>query len=167
MKDQYSFELMLWQLIHGTLRTVDKLWDQELQKRGLSSRKAAVIRAALRLGQRATVTEISRQLFIEINTTSEQLKRMEHDGLIRKVKCLGTKNALRVEVTAKGHELYKTETVESIQITMSVLTDKEKTELWSILSKIRQKAVSELALQNMDLYPPADYESIDSFDGAT
>jgi len=50
---------------------------------------------------------------------------------------------------------------------MSVLADKEKTELWSILSKIRQKAVSELALQNMDLYPPADYESIDSFDGAT
>ena len=51
-------------------------------------------------------------------------------------------------------------TQEAIDEIMSVLTYHEKTELWSILSKTRARAMKELGTRKMDLYPPADYSSV-------
>ena len=82
---------------------------------------------------------------------------MAADGLVRRVKDLDRKNLVRIVITKKGYNLYlKIEEQKSIDKIMSVLTEEEKLELWSILAKIRGQAVKELGIKKLDLYPPAD-----------
>lgn len=161
MKEQVSFNFVLWQLLHRTFRAADKVRERELEQWGLTAQKSAVLRVVLRLGREATPKEISRQLVLEKNTISEQLKRMEREGLVKKVKDPDRKNVVRIEVTDRGYEFHlKTRTQSSIEKIMSALTDEEKRELWSTLSKIREKANQELGIYITNLYPPSDYSTL-------
>lgn len=161
MKEHISFEFMLWQLLHRTFRTTEKARARELEQWGVTTQQSAVLRVVLRLGENATAKEISRQLILEINTISEQLKRMEKEGLIRKVKDPNKKNVIRIEVTEKGYEFHiKTWSHDSIERIVSVLTEKGKKELWSALSKIREKANQELGIKSTNLYPPSDHSTL-------
>jgi DNA-binding MarR family transcriptional regulator len=86
---------------------------------------------------------------------------MESGGLIRKVKDLNRKNLVRIEVTEKGHALYlKTRGQESIDSVMSLLSEGEKKQLWSLLVKLRERAISELGWKDLAFYPPPDYPEI-------
>ena len=156
-EESLSINFTLWQLLHRSFGAVNKVRQKELDLYGITMRQSAVLGAVLRSGEQETPTELAKQLFLEINTISEQLKRMEADGLIRKVKDLNRKNLVRIEVTEKGRKLYrKTLNRKSIDYIMSVLTEEEKLELWSILVKLRGQAVKKLGIKNLALYPPVD-----------
>ena len=161
MKKQTDSYFALWELFNVSFRATAKIRQRELGEHGITLPQSAVIRVALRLGEKATPTEIARQLFLETNSISEQLRRMETDGLIRKVKDLDKKNLIRIEVSQKGYDLYrKTRKRKYIDNVMSVLTEEERTELWSILAKLRGRAVKKLGLKDMELYPPSDYSKM-------
>jgi DNA-binding MarR family transcriptional regulator len=161
MKRPVDSSFKLWELFNHSFRATAKVREKELGKFGITLSQSAVLRVALRLGNRATPTEISRQLFLETNSVSEQLRRMETDGLIKKVKDLNRKNLVRIEVTQKGYELYrKSRTRKYIDSVMSVLTEEERTALWAILVKLRGRAVKKLGISGMDLYPPSDYADL-------
>mgnify|MGYP001583932522 CR=1 FL=1 len=160
-KETASINFGLWQLLQRSLGAIIKVRQKELDRFGITVRQSAVLRTVMRLGQQATPTEIAKQLFLESNTISEQLQRMEADGLVKKVKDLNRKNLVRIEVTQEGHELSsKTLNRKSIDYVMSVLTEDEKIELWSILTKLRGRAVEKLDIKDLDLYPPSDYSSL-------
>jgi len=157
MEESLSINFVLWQLLHRSFGAINKARQKELDRYSITLRQSAVLGAVLRLGEQGTPTELAKQLFLEINTISEQLKRMEAEGLIRKVKDLHRKNLVRIEVTQKGHRLYrKTLNRKSINYIMSVLTEEEKLELWSILAKLRGQAVKKLRIKNLELYPPVN-----------
>ena len=156
-----SINFGLWQLLHRSFGATVKVRQKELDQFGITVTQSAVLRTVVRLGQQATPTEIAKQLFLESNTISEQLTRMETNGLVKKVKDLNRKNLVRIEVTQKGHGLSsKTLNRESIDYIKSVLTEDEKTELWSTLTKLRGRAMEKLAIKDLDLYPPSDYSSL-------
>lgn len=158
MKRHVDFYFELWELLNTSFRATVKVRQKELDQYDITLQQSAVLRVALRLGKKATPTEISRQLFLELNSISEQLRRMEKDGLVRKVKDLDRKNLIRIEVTQKGYDSYcKSRTQKYIDYVMSSLTEKERLELWSILAKLRARAVEELGIRDLNLYPPADY----------
>ena len=156
-KINQNMNALLWQLLHRSHATVAKVRQKELEKYDATIRQAGVLRIVVRVGKSVTPTEIAKQLFLESNTITEQLNRMEADGLVKRVKDLDRKNLVRIAITKKGYSLFlKIEEQESIDKIMSVLTEEEKLELWSILAKIRGRALKELGLESTDLYPPAD-----------
>ena len=111
----------------------------------------------LRLKGQATPAAISRQLFWELHSVSEQLTRMEAKGLIRKVRDLGRRNLIRAEVTEKGVKVYhKSSRRRSRREIMSVLTKEEQLQLWELLAKLREKALHELGVPGSDPFPPSD-----------
>ncbi len=156
-----NINVMLWQLLHRSSRAVVRVRQKELDNYGITVTGAAVLETVIRLvksGERPTPTEVARLLFLEANSVSEQLKRMAADGLIRKVKDLNRKNLVRIEVTERGYKLYRdTLNQKSIDAVMSLLTDKQKEELWSLLTMLRERAVNELGLEEMELYPPSAF----------
>lgn len=123
----------------------------------MTVREAVVLFTVLRLKGHATPAAISRQLFWELHTVSEQLKSMEAKGLIKKVHDLGRRNLIRVEVTEKGVEVYRRSARRrSERETMSTLTKEEQLQLWALLAKLRTKALHELGVRGSDPFPTPD-----------
>ena len=149
----------LWLLLNRTRHLIIKARQRELRQHGLSIRNSAVVQTVARLGHLSTPVKIARQLLLERHTISEQLARMEKLGLIRKVKDLGRKNLLRIELTEEGHEASrKSAKRKSTTAIMSALTPEEQTELWYLLSKLHVRAMKHLRLKmkKEDIYPPLD-----------
>ena len=149
------------QLLHRTFRLLDRVRQKELDKIGVTARQSATMRAILRLGEDATITQISQQLAKEINTISEQVKRMEKEDLVEKVETNQHKGKMYIKLTEKGYELQnQTRKIKSINYLFSVLSEEEKDQLWAILAKLRGRAIKKLGVDISPLYPPADPKDI-------
>ncbi len=161
MAESKDISFRLWQMVSNVRHLIYKARQKELNRYGISMPSSGILDAVLRLGKRATPTAISQQSFRERHSISEQLSRMEKEGLIKKVKDLERKNLIRVEVTEKGYELsQKAAERESIEHIMSALTREEQRELWSLLSKLREKTMKYLGLENIEPYPPSDPDEL-------
>ncbi len=152
-----TFTHALWQAFTRTHHVISKVRQKELRQHGMTVEEAAVLFTVLRLKGNATPAAISRQLFWELHSVSEQLSRMEAKGLVRKVRDLGRRNLIRAEVTAKGVEVYRESSRRrSPREIMSVLTKDEQHQLWALLAKLREKALLELGVRGSDPFPPSD-----------
>jgi len=135
----------LWMIYNRTQHLISKSRQKELSKYDISIRNAAVLYTLLKLDEPVTPKMIAYELYLEFHTISEILKRMEKQGLILRKKDMGKKNLIRVEITEKGREVYEKSTKrESTNRIMSVLTEKERHKLKSILLRLREKAIEEL-----------------------
>ena len=147
----------LWQMLARTDHIVTKLRQKELRQYGINMNEAIVLFTALRLKRLATPANLSRQLFWEPHTVSEQLKSMEKKGLIRKVRDLDRHNLIRVEVTGRGLEAYRhSARRKSTREIMSVLAKEEQRQLWVLLAKIRERAMQKIESRLSDPFPPSD-----------
>ncbi|MFC2039076.1 MarR family winged helix-turn-helix transcriptional regulator [Chloroflexota bacterium] len=150
----------LWQMLHRTNHLMLKARQKELDAHGISIRSSAVLEMVTRLGKEATPVTMAQQIFIERHSLSEQLSRMEKEGLIVKIRDLEKKNKLRIEATEKGKQLSeKAARRESIGDILAVLTHEEQLELWSLLSKIRERTMEKLDLGHIEAYPASDPSS--------
>ncbi|MFC2038758.1 MarR family winged helix-turn-helix transcriptional regulator [Chloroflexota bacterium] len=151
----------IWLLLNRTRELIAIVRRKELNKHGITTRQSIVLRAILRLGHEATPARISKEVYLAPSSISEQLKRMEIKGLIRRVKDLDKKNLIRAEVTGKGYELFsKLSKRETIKNVINTLSNEDQLELWRILVQMRKKALDELAMQNSDIYPPDNPEEL-------
>ena len=147
----------LWLLLSRTRHLMYKARQKEVKQYGISMRNAGVLHSISRLGRGATPGRIAREMFLEPHSVSDMLSRMETRGLIKKVKDLEKKNLIRIEMTENGYEAYrKSACRKSINAIMSALSQKEKLELWSLLSKIRIGEMEQRGIENTDIYPPSD-----------
>ena len=147
----------LWQMLARTDHIVAKLRQKELRRYGITMNDAIVLFTAVRLKRLATPANISRQLFWEPHTVSEQLKSMVSKGLIRKVRDLERQNLVRVEATEKGLEAYRESARrKSTREIMSALTKEEQVQLWTLLAKIRERAMQKAGIRISDPFPPSD-----------
>jgi len=152
-----TFDDGLWQIMARTNHIVAKLRQKELRQYGITMNEAVVLLTVMRLKRLATPANISRQLFWEPHTVSEQLKSMETKGLIRRVRDLERHNLIRVEATENGLEAYRQSARwKPTRKAMSVLTKEEKLQLWALLAKIREQAMKQLGLHGSDPFPPSD-----------
>ncbi len=152
-----TFNDYLWQIMARTDHIMTKLRQKELRQFGINMNEAIVLFTVLRLKKLATPANISRQLFWEPHTVSEQLTGMGKKGLIRKIRDLERHNLIRIEVTEKGLEAYRKSAIrKSTREIMSVLTKEEQLQLWALLAKIRGRAMGKLGLDISDPFPPDD-----------
>jgi len=111
-----------------------------------------------RLGKQATPTKLAKESALAHHTIIEILSRMEKQELVKKIKDLKKKNLIRFEMTEKGYKAFEESRArKSINEVMSILTQQEKNELWSLLMKIRNKTAKQLGINEVDLYPPSDF----------
>ena len=149
----------LWQLFRRTSHAIAKARERELNDYGVSGDAVSVLFTVLMLGQDAIPAKIAKHLLLEPHSVSHLLSRMQEDGLVTKVKDLERKNYVRIELTDKGLDLYTQCTrSESTSTIMSKLTKKERTQLWSVLAKLRDVAIAQLGVRRPILYPPSDRE---------
>lgn len=153
----------LWMLLRRTSRLISKARQRELAKYGFSDDASSVLFTVSMLGRQAMPATISQYLFLERHSVSQLLTRMQNEGLIRRVKDLERKNYVRVELTRKGLDaLRKGSRQRSIRPIMSVLTDSEQQTMWSLLARVRERAIKRLGLKKPLLYPPSDPRQLHS-----
>jgi DNA-binding MarR family transcriptional regulator len=143
-----------WIFIARTRDAIVKNRVKELNKYNLSVRQSTILMVLDALGENSTPAEISRWVFREQHSISDFLKRMERDGLIRRVKDLDRKNMIRVTITEKGREaVHNTKKMESIQKIMSSLTKGEHQQLRATLEKLWDKALEGLGINKRPIFP--------------
>lgn len=151
----------LWTLLLRTRKIMYKAREKEHHQHGISLGSSGVLLTILRLGEKATPSAISRDLFLEPHSVSELLKRMEKEGLIKRTKDSKRRNLVHVELTEKGYDAHlESSERESTNAIMSVLTYEEQLELWCLLAKLRASAIEYLGMEDRDLYPPSDPEDL-------
>jgi len=144
----------LWWFMLQASRAMHKARNRELSQYNLTRAQAAILVVVQAIGYRATPADITRFLLREPHSVSGLLKRMEKDGLVRKVKDLERKNMVRVELTEKGLQAYHQSTKrDSIHRIVSCLSKEDRQKLSACLMRLRDKSLEELGIVHKPSFP--------------
>ena len=137
----------LWVLLQQTHYSMGKLREQELKELNLSMTQAKVLAVIESLDSPATPAEIARHVLRAPHTVSELISRMVAQGLVRKVKDLDRKNMVRIEITAKGEQVYeKSKRMKYISEVMFLLSTLYRKNLNSYLTRLRDLAFEKVGI---------------------
>jgi DNA-binding MarR family transcriptional regulator len=115
--------------------------QNELNPYDISPRQATMLFTLHSLGHKSTLAELSKNSDRQINTLSQQITRMEKNGLVRKVRQTPKSALINFELTEKGSEIYNKSIEESsVEQIMSILTESERQQLILLLKKIATAA---------------------------
>jgi DNA-binding MarR family transcriptional regulator len=132
-------------LLNQTTETIFRARQAELQQYNISTSQGAVLFITKALGEKATISEISRWLLRKPHTISEMIYRMEKKGLVKKTKAPNQKKIINVVLTPKGLEVYeKSKKRQSFQNILSSLSSAERQQMISYLQRLKDAAVNEL-----------------------
>jgi DNA-binding MarR family transcriptional regulator len=143
--EEYDIWVLLGQVSDGMMRAR----DNELRSVGLSSIKVGVLYTVKAAGGSLTAIEISRCLVRRPATIYQLLDRMEKQGFITCIRSTEGKREVRVELTEKGEEAYRSHSRQVIPRILGSLSVKERDQFKSTLKKLRIKVFEELAEQPM------------------
>jgi len=153
LQDEY---FMLWVLIAQTKDAVLRARERDYARYGISNERRAVLFIIQNNGGRASPVDIAHQLFRELHSVTEMLKRMENDGLIARHKGSG-RSKVEVTLTEKGLDVFDqslhNRTDERI---FSALTKRERERLASYLFKLRGAALRDLGIPEWRFRFPLD-----------
>jgi DNA-binding MarR family transcriptional regulator len=145
------------QLIVLLLQTRDlmlSLKRKELRNYGSTVEVSTMLLHIGKLGDKATPTELSRQLLRKHHSITGILLRMEKKGLIKRNKDLKRKNMIRVSMTEKGEAIYQEVKSEDVlDKLVDILSDKQKQEMAGYLNILRDKAFDILGVENKPEIP--------------
>ena len=151
--DEY---FLLWVLIAQTKEAILKARERDYARFGISNERRAILWDIQNSGGRAAPVDIARNLFRELHSVTEMLKRMEKDGLI--TRCPGSgRSKVEVQLTDAGREVFEQSLLnETDQRIFSVLTKHEREALASSLWKLRSKALQDLGVPEWQIRFPLD-----------
>jgi DNA-binding MarR family transcriptional regulator len=149
--DEY---FMLWVLIAQTRDGILRARERDYARYGISNERRAVLYMIENNGGSATPVEIARDLFRELHSITEMLKRMEKDGLIERYKGTG-RSKVKVRLTEKGLDIFNQSLhIETDERVFSVLSAKERKNLASTLFKLRSRVLEDLGIPEWHLNFP-------------
>jgi DNA-binding MarR family transcriptional regulator len=135
----------LWWIIVHARNAMNKARRKETSELDIEEQQAAALVVMRSIGHRATPAEIARWLVKEPHSVSTLIKRMEKNGLVKKVRDLEKKNLVRVAMTQKGEQKYDLVVRrKSIYEIMSVLSNEEYHVLRGAMDKLWRKALEEM-----------------------
>ena len=147
-------ELDLIGLLNQTTETIFRARQKELQQYNISTSQGAVLFITKTLGEKATISEISRWLLRKPHTISEIVNRMVKKGLIKKSRAPNRKTIIKVELTPKGLEVYqKSKKRQSFRNILACLSPEEHRQIISYLQRLRDGALEELRAQDEIDFP--------------
>lgn len=138
-----------WLLVHQCHRLMTRLENRILHQVGLTTRKHVVLFALRNLPDPVTVTDVAHWLDRNPNGVSMLVDRMVADGLIKRVRDLEDRRAVRLEITPKGEKAI-TEgnklTQRALKELFEGITDEEFVIVSGVLEKVRFKSLDFLNL---------------------
>lgn len=141
-------------LLFQTRDLMLSLKRKELRKFGSTVEEATMLIHISKLGDKATPTELSRQLLRKHHSITGILLRMEKKGLIKRNKDLKRKNMIRVSMTEKGEAIYQNAKREDVLEKLAdILSDKQKQEMAGYLNILRDEAFDLLGIENKPEIP--------------
>ncbi|MFH0942194.1 MAG: MarR family winged helix-turn-helix transcriptional regulator [Chloroflexota bacterium] len=147
--DEGELESALWRKIRRTHDIIIRISDKEMASHGFSAKLASVLLAIKTLGNKATSSEIARWRLRNASTMSSFLKRLEKQGLVRKLNSPRKSQPNRMALTEKGEKYFsQAMAAESIVQIFSMFSPEELAQLNSYLKKIRERAIKELVQLN-------------------
>jgi DNA-binding MarR family transcriptional regulator len=147
---------LLWVLIAQTKDGILKARQRDYARYGISDDRRAILYIIMTNGGTATPVIIARNLFRELHSVTEMLKRMEKDDLVERRKGTG-RSKVEVAITQKGRDVFeqshRSETDEKI---FSALTKQERERLSQYLWKLRSRVLQDLGIPewSLDLQNP-------------
>ena len=148
VQDEY---LLLWVLLAQTRDAILRARERDYARYGITNDRRAVLDAIERNGGSATPVEISRNLFRELHSVTEMLKRMEADGLITREKTSG-RSRIVAKITEKGLDVFNESLHnETDKRVFSVLTKRERERLRASLMKVRGRVLQDLGIPEWQL----------------
>jgi DNA-binding MarR family transcriptional regulator len=149
---------LLWVLIAQTKDAILKARQRDYARFGISDDRRAILYIIMNNGGTTTPVIIARNLFRELHSVTEMLKRMEKDDLVERHKGTG-RSKIEVAITRKGLDVFEqshhSETDERI---FSALTKQERERLSQYLWKLRSRVLQDLGVPewSLDLQNPND-----------
>jgi DNA-binding MarR family transcriptional regulator len=141
----------LFVLLAQTKEAILRARQVEYNPYGISNERRALLWVIQSYGGQATPSEVSRRFFRELQSITEMLKRMEKDGLVTRHQGSGRAKTV-VRLSEKGAEtLRQSLHNETDRRLFSVLTPEERDQLAASLSKLRQQAMAELGVTDVEL----------------
>lgn len=143
--DPTDLDYNLWLFLAQVRTVMLRARQMEVSRYGITASQASVLFVVNALGDKAMPAEISRWLFRQSHSVSGILNRMEKQGLVRRVKDLGKKNLVRVELTEKGCEVYANCTKrEAMHRIMPSLSGEQRQQLIACLENLRDATLKYL-----------------------
>ena len=130
-------EINLYILLDQTNSLINSAVELEIKHLRMTQPQARVLTMLSREDRPVTLDELANWTLTSFNSVSTLINRMEGKGLISKIKKDGDLKTY-VVLTDKGSDLYHHQVTErSIHLVLEKLTTEEKSQLGSILRKLR------------------------------
>jgi DNA-binding MarR family transcriptional regulator len=150
----------LWLLLLKTRRVLYRAREKELIPYDITPEQGEILYINRAKKGNVNQTEIARLMAREPHTISGIIQRMEKKGLVKKYEDSQLKNIKKIGVTKKGQRvLEKVDLRVTIKNIMSTLTDKESSQLWSLLEKLLNAGINELDKYYVSPYTRLSEES--------
>lgn len=144
----------LWVLSAQTSDALVRARERDYARFDITNERRAVLFIIENSGGRAAPVQIAREMFRELHSVTELLKRMEKAGLVMRHKGTG-RSKVEVTLTDKGREvLERSQDSETEKRVFSALTRRERERLSHFLLKLRTRALDDLGIREWELHLP-------------
>jgi DNA-binding MarR family transcriptional regulator len=146
----------LWVLSAQTTDAMVRARERDYARYDITNERRAVLFIIEHNGGRVAPVQIAREMFRELHSVTELLKRMEKAGLVKRHKGTG-RSKVEVTLTEEGREvLERSQDSETEMRIFSALTRRERERLGHFLLKVRARALEDLGIREWELHLPAD-----------
>jgi len=146
MAVKYDFDnhyLNAWLLLHQTYNLILKCEDHVFNKYEISTEQHAVLMAIKYIKSPVTPTAVARWLDRNPNSISLIVDRMSRAGLVRGVRDLRDRRAVRLVMTGKGKAIFDQATVAGWRLIQDILKSMEDEDIHTLirlLQVVREKS---------------------------
>lgn len=132
-------------LLRNVGHILNRIRDRELRQHDVTARQVSVLGVIRRLGNEATITEVSRRLLRDPSTIFNIINVLHRKGLISKSRDATNRHWVRLSLTVRGEKIYeKSLQKEKVALIMSALTPEERQQLLNCLEILRDNGLNEL-----------------------
>ncbi|MCX6013800.1 MAG: MarR family transcriptional regulator [Chloroflexi bacterium] len=144
----------LWLLLQRTTYDIRKLREFEIKKEIKTTlAHAAVLLAISSVDHNLTNADLSRIMQRKPHTIHELIGRMEKEGLVKRIPDSNNQKKTVIVITDKGKDIHdKTKDTTLLVKIMTSLPPKKREQLRSDLWMLREKAITELAINHENNY---------------
>ncbi|MDD4986062.1 MAG: MarR family transcriptional regulator [Dehalococcoidales bacterium] len=138
----------LWIILDQTYVATSKCQEAKVARVGLTLQQYRVLMVLDAAKHPVTLTDVARWLDRNTNSISLIVDRMEKVGLVKRIRDLKDRRAIRLAMTVKGKDLFRQASIHCLELldtVKSCCTEEEMQILVSLLGKLRGRALEELA----------------------
>jgi DNA-binding MarR family transcriptional regulator len=153
-------DFRIWCLLVRTWFSVYRLRQIELSRLGLTVEQSAVLNILRHNEGWVTIKDLENITARKHNSISVLIQRMMKAGLVYKEKRPGEKSS-RIVQTPRGKNLFEKITTNTIEMVMSVFSQKEKKQLYTCLQSLHNKTLDLMGISNLPPFiKPVKYSSV-------